>query len=900
MRNIPFSAAEFPVEELDTQLVFGPTDTEGALIITGDSKEPLQIRELGGRFDPPVNQLLRPDPAGGWLSQFVTQFDEVRITNRAMIQNVWDRPSGVAIDVWSQDPTFRPLNNDRGDYILRLIKLLSQSQSFEFPGNAGRIHRGYTSYREANKIKFRGRKTNQRLLYGGPRPDKYPNGGGETTRIDCSQYRRLADEFVRIFGESPEPNRVPAFDPTSTDVELLESMRIPGPGDDVIEASRTLMSLGCGAGAAAKVRRYDTTSTNPLMRRQAGCTPMDPAKVRAISDVKTVAQVRVAGTLRTALSNLPRAVDAVGRASWVALAAFIILDFVTGEWVAALWAAGGAVAGIVEGFGAAAALASLSITSMAATMSVGILVGVAIGAIFAILPWLLTQSPAGPMNNVTEIIQNEFWGDPKTTGNEKCNENLVTNGQTPNCTSVYGQGAMGYKFGWNAAQSSAFLIHFNEGRPMSIPDMASNFTVYDWTNPSATANSIAVIKCDKAMCYANGATAGPGGAASAKPCPATSAALCRNPIYELNMALINLPVLNQTADKIYDQIESGECKIVADPTEGEMFYPQSANGSISNSTDPPPAVTYTVNVTSVNGSQPVSVENVTFEPIWGRWRTADYKPVQYAGQPVSIACNMTADIPHIMDVNYTLVRPTIQNSPNTSTASDPTSFVAPPPPADFARLTPKDSVCLSNAQSPDNLLCLPSGTFPACYEKAFGYTTTGLDTLTLALPTDSLTLNTVLPGSEEVTTPDPRPYFSNRSADKNLKKDLSLLTGQERNMTVVANSNPAAMCIYSLPDFKGDVWCMGQGGTNFTANLQNKAQSITFSPGIVAWIYPGFYGNPLGTAISTNVADLSSIPFKTGGSFAKNVFAAWVYNATAPNKRRSLERVRRSSRLSIE
>ena len=90
---------------------------------------------------------------------------------------------------------------------------------------------------------------------------------------------------------------------------------------------------------------------------------------------------------------------------------------------------------------------------------------------------------------------------------------------------------------------------------------------------------------------------------------------------------------------------------------------------------------------------------------------------------------------------------------------------------------------------------------------------------------------------------------------------------------------PPTVCFFSLPSFKGEVYCLGIGGANFTSNLVGKAQSLTLSPDLAAWIYPQYYSNPQGTYVSTNMDDLSSIPYQTHSSFKNPVVAARIYRS---------------------
>ena len=195
-----------------------------------------------------------------------------------------------------------------------------------------------------------------------------------------------------------------------------------------------------------------------------------------------------------------------------------------------------------------------------------------------------------------------------------------------------------------------------------------------------------------------------------------------------------------------------------------------------------------------------------------------------------------------------------------------------------------NAVCLYDSKNSASELCLPNGTFTSCYKGNFGFKTSNFDTLTSDYPANlTLNIQQVLDSDGVDVTPDTS-FTANASSADGLASAISRLTSQKQTLEVGSLGAPLApaMCIYSAANFLGDVYCLGLGGTNLSSNLINKTASLTLSPGIVAWLYPEYYGNPLGTYVSTNVADLSGIPYKTDLTFQDIVAAAWIYNATAP------------------
>lgn len=212
-------------------------------------------------------------------------------------------------------------------------------------------------------------------------------------------------------------------------------------------------------------------------------------------------------------------------------------------------------------------------------------------------------------------------------------------------------------------------------------------------------------------------------------------------------------------------------------------------------------------------------------------------------------------------------------------------YQSPPRPHLFTPLNTSNAVCLYYSKEPKLQLCLPDGTFTSCHSGIFDLKTSSFDTLTAPVPAN-LTLNLELVENSNGDNITPwTDYTANATAADGLGSSMSTLTSQKQSLTISTPQISAplapAMCLYSAPHFQGDVFCLGIGGSNFSSNLVNKTASLTLSQGIVAWLYPGYYGNPLGAYVSTDVADLSGIPYKTDSTFQDVVAAAWIYNASA-------------------
>ena len=183
-----------------------------------------------------------------------------------------------------------------------------------------------------------------------------------------------------------------------------------------------------------------------LRARAATCPKLTAEDRTALEKPTSTVATRTGGLLRTFTSIGGRVVGLAGPAGLALLPVFIILDIVGGDWKAALWATGGVAAGV----GADAAITS-SIEAVAgaalvgasvAAAVIGVVVGAAVALLFIIFPGIFKEAHEPEASNITQIIQWKFFGDATHSGNEKCNENLKDNGQTPNCTVTYGAGAI--------------------------------------------------------------------------------------------------------------------------------------------------------------------------------------------------------------------------------------------------------------------------------------------------------------------------------------------------------------------------------------------------------------------------------------------------------------------------
>ena len=540
---------------------------------------------------------------------------------------------------------------------------------------------------------------------------------------------------------------------------------------------------------------------------------------------KTISNLRMNGIL-SEISVITKELATAASIVGAALApAFIILDFLNGE------AVGGAFGAVGLTLGVAASLFEGPVGWVMA----------AIGIMFSILP---AHAPGGGHNyperdNAQRIIQYAMFGDAEHTGNEKCREGVDGQPGNPNCTAVYGPGVISAAFGWDNFDPVVFLLQFNDGRPMSIPDMAAAFYIADPHNPNDGVDKMAVI----------GYTPGVDCIDPSDCDPTMSSQLCYNPFFSINRAMITIPVINQTADQVYNRLlpqPGGDCKIVSDVS--GRAYPE---------------------------------YNITF-----------------TGAPVAIACNLSAS----MNINgtatlingtanptngtanpFTAQRPALTGSGNSSTDGSVHS-VAVPPPSPFAQvLNASNAVCLG---SPSTTYCFPNGTY-SNQQGSFGFDSSKVNSLTL--PTGaSLAFTYERWGldstglAETIVAYDPMNYTANIAPndDGDFNRGIQGLSTAGRYRTfdclLPTTPDPPVLCIFSGTNYQGDVYCLGAGGGNLTGSMQNQAQSIMLHGGVTAWIFSSFYGDAAGQLVSHSIADLSTETLGGSRNFNKVIMALYI------------------------
>ncbi|MCJ1382769.1 hypothetical protein MMC17_005882 [Xylographa soralifera] len=532
---------------------------------------------------------------------------------------------------------------------------------------------------------------------------------------------------------------------------------------------------------------------------------------------------------------------------------FVILDFVHGNWVGGALAVAGTVLEAVE-------VAVVEMTT-AELGPVGWLVDIAITALFLILPGLFKKPPNHPPNNSAQkIIQFAMFGDPNHTGNEKCQQG------NPQCQVVYGPSVIANTFGWELFDAIVFMIQFNQGLTMTIPDMAAAFTAIvdnsEGSHPSGTPQ-IATITC--ADPYKHMRTD-----------PFEGEAVCVKSGFVLDRTMITLPNIGQTAYDVHPRIINsqgwGDCKMVAASLSGMSF----------------PDYNYTLLNTPVSIACGIGQVNVGANALpWG----------SFTGGNIA----------------------SLSNPANQSTDGNggeaQTSFTGTVAPFQ-SLLSSTNGLCLSGTQGS---ICLPNGTYTP-QTGSLGYNSQYTTAMTLPSSGGQLIVDSVVNDIErrafthdsdnvgvfEYSPSDPLPSLFERSPepavvpsftwtatgkkkfifDQNQSSSnrsfitaFSHLTSQKAGDIIVLTPNqaiPPGACLFTQTNYQGDVQCLGVGAGPLPPNLVKTSKSISVLGNATVWVYSGQFNDNTQQNLQGSVADLNNIPDGTNSGYQDMVVAMWI------------------------
>ena len=309
--------------------------------------------------------------------------------------------------------------------------------------------------------------------------------------------------------------------------------------------------------------------------------------------------------------------------------------------------------------------------------------------------------------------------------------------------------------------------------------------------------------------------------------------------FSSNRKLINLPVLNENADSIFNRIipaPNGDCKLIAYP--GSTSYP-----------------TYDVTV---------------------------------SGLPSAIACGLTSAI----NVNGVAVpigddtngqTPQTSSNPSDDTSNQGGAFIAPPPAAPFAPLDPKDYVCLSYQGAS---ICVPPGRYHK--QSGLGFEIKNCDILTVPGSGYQLTAhwaNAPNPDDPRVSLFTNHNFTTNQSpppggAFYSFAASMQAIASRGGDGATIIITGPSTgpdpiCCLFTGTQYGGNVICLGVGGGPLPSQWQDQAQSLQCFNGGQVRLFGKEYGDSGESPGISQVDDLANQPYGNG-NFAKAVKAVWI------------------------
>ena len=780
-----------PIFGLHTSLQIGGTTVDGPLRVEVGFNQyaMLQVRasDLG------VSQT--GQPIGFWgvsnSRRYARQTGQTSITNEEIVNH--QTGTGLLGQVWNQNPFYRRgtglAPNTGIDLVQRLLGALNLTVE---PSVALMYSNGeeyYTSYSDAYEQKVD-------YVWSIQQP---VNSSG-------------TNEWIRVFDVVTDPT-APAL--------ILDSRNASVDGGTLAERrkrSENPAAFNQAAWFSDSVTQAEMNNLPPPATKQLP-TIQQEAKSAVAPFENTLAQSGSAGLVETAEITMGRAAGVIiatfliGAGVADALGAavgpfFVLLDMVEGQWVSAALCAVGLALGVAS--------------ALLVAGPVGWMFGAAIATLFAILPGIWKQPHVPNIGDKQGIVQYKFFGDDKHTGNEQC-QSLGNQ----NCTAVFGPGVLSLVFGWDNFDSVAFLIQYNMGYAITLPELASQFyNIDDPKNSGDSSNQIATIKCNNKPGHSN-AFGGFDGDDTTK---------CNHPTFQLNRALITLPIINETADKIYNRMipnPGGDCKLINNAA-NDLNVPE-----------------YNLTIT---------------------------------GQPVAIACNVSAS--EVIDGTVIPLDPTSNQTPtNVSSANSSTDGLAGhqisvPPATPFAALLNSTSALCLNGQG--GVLCLPAGTYDV-QRGSLGFTSSKINTLTMPAGSSMRWYETGASMAHSVPTQNLIAFTTNQTAaNPAFAAKMAAAPkmgpnggGARWNASLPDIPIPPVICLFTQSDHNGDVRCYGPGGGALETDIVNRTESIAVHGNATAEIYAQEYGDAGGASVTADIMDLTDEIYGDG-NFNQKIVALRV------------------------
>ena len=334
----------------------------------------------------------------------------------------------------------------------------------------------------------------------------------------------------------------------------------------------------------------------------------------------------------------------------------------------------------------------------------------------------------------------------------------------------------------------------------------------------------------------------------------TSQQECNHPVFSINRPLVTVPILNETADVIYDRLmPKGNCSLIGDVVGGEKFT--------------------AYNITLRGGAVSIACG------------IAGAINMNGTASPLSSAPLSLTNTSSLTNQSMPLSLTNLGNQ--SSDGSSGRGYLAPPPPSQFQpALNLSNSMCLV-ALPGGNTLCLPNGTYSR-QDGSLGFDSAKANTLTLAA-NSSLTATVITISKTERIGPNaPLPplqtayhqYKTNQSvADVVFGQDMQNINQHDRYNTFAVNipTQPDAACFYQQLYGRGNFACFGPGGGDLPPGLKNNIKSVKAYGRASVEIFANNYGNRFAHIVDTYESDLSQLPYDKQTTFGDVAAAIWVY-----------------------
>jgi hypothetical protein len=524
----------FPIH---AALEFAPTSTDGVIRVEVVVPAPNQISiravDVGnfGTYLPPNTNLSQ------YQAQEVWYLGEVAVSNSDLINP--HTGEGLVNTAWGPDRTYRVNGHNSNDLTLSLASQLN----ITFPSEVMTIFNKSSLYISARDLSTTVSSVPIQLA----------------TFSSADQLAPTVQEFdftssTGVAAASSPQNSPEEVIQAKADTDSTQSYQsqqiLTGPNN---------LNGGCGS---------SNTSSRPIVPRNSLSKRGDPtwgcggkvnataAKLRLGGPGAEIMLARSSGELSVIASLSEDIIKASGYAALALAPIVIILDSINGQWEAATMASIGVTTGII-------------IDSLVEG-PIGFIVGAVVALLFNLLPGLFKKDVRPSSSNMTQIIQYAFYHDKDHTGNENCNANRTAAGLPDNCITLYGPGVLSTIFKWETFDAVAFLIQFNDGHPMTIPDIVNSFYNINWAKKGDGAGQVATVNC-----FPGGITPKQRREPIGRLETPIDTSECPSPQFSIDRTLINVPVINQTAAQIYPRIISntgGDCKILSDSPNG-LNYP---------------------------------------------------------------------------------------------------------------------------------------------------------------------------------------------------------------------------------------------------------------------------------------------------------------------------------------